>query len=157
MPARGKIAFQFQNCENVQKWQNSFAENSQKWASFLGKWKKWLKWQISQFLNVRNSLKWQNFKDENILNCKIALRFENCAFSNAKMAYLFLIVWNVKYFLNFRYDINTNPGTANSVSTAAFRFVASLLPGVIQYYDNKGKIQISRNFLKNILRNQFAY
>ena len=27
------------------------------------------------------------------------------------------------------YDINTNPGTANSVSTAAFRFVASLLPG----------------------------
>ena len=36
------------------------------------------------------------------------------------------------------YDINTNPGTANSVSTAAFRFVASLLPGVIQYYDSKG-------------------
>ena len=28
------------------------------------------------------------------------------------------------------YDINTNPGTANSVSTAAFRFVASLLPGM---------------------------
>ena len=43
-------------------------------------------------------------------------------------------------FFNFRYDINTNPGTANSVSTAAFRFVASLLPGVIQYYDNKGKL-----------------
>ena len=37
------------------------------------------------------------------------------------------------------YDINTNPGTANSVSTAAFRFVASLLPGIIQYYDNKGQ------------------
>ena len=37
------------------------------------------------------------------------------------------------------YDINTNPGTANSVSTAAFRFVASLLPGVIRYYDSKGK------------------
>ena len=36
------------------------------------------------------------------------------------------------------YDINTNPGTANSVSTAAFRFVASLLPGVIHYYDSKG-------------------
>ena len=28
-----------------------------------------------------------------------------------------------------QYDINTNPGTANSVSSAAFRFVASLLPG----------------------------
>ena len=38
------------------------------------------------------------------------------------------------------YDINTNPGTANSVSTAAFRFVASLLPGVIKYFDSKGNI-----------------
>jgi hypothetical protein len=33
------------------------------------------------------------------------------------------------------YDINTNPGTANSFSTAAFQFITSLLPGSIQYFD----------------------
>ena len=37
------------------------------------------------------------------------------------------------------YDINTNPGTANSVAVAAFRFVTSLLPGVIQYFDSQGQ------------------
>ena len=37
------------------------------------------------------------------------------------------------------YDINTNPGTANSVSTAAFRFITSLLPKVIQYYGGNGR------------------
>ena len=37
------------------------------------------------------------------------------------------------------YDINTNPGTANSVSTAAFRFITSLLPDIIQYYGGNGR------------------
>ena len=37
------------------------------------------------------------------------------------------------------YDINTNPGAANSFATAAFQFITSLLPGSIQYFD-----QVSR-------------
>ena len=36
------------------------------------------------------------------------------------------------------YDINTNPGTANAVAAAAFRFVASLLPAILQYYEQSG-------------------
>ncbi len=36
------------------------------------------------------------------------------------------------------YDINTNPGTANAVATAAFRFTASLLPAILQYYEQSG-------------------
>ena len=39
------------------------------------------------------------------------------------------------------YDINTNPGAANSFATAAFQFITSLLPGSIQYFD-----QVCRGF-----------
>ena len=36
------------------------------------------------------------------------------------------------------YDINTNPGTANAVASGAFKFVASLLPSLLQYYEQSG-------------------
>lgn len=44
------------------------------------------------------------------------------------------------------YDINTNPGTANSVSTAALRFTTSLLPTLLQYYEQSGKNIKSEHF-----------
>ena len=41
------------------------------------------------------------------------------------------------------YDINTNPGTANSVASTAMRFTASLLPAILQYYEQSGnKIRV---------------
>ncbi|TRY61661.1 hypothetical protein TCAL_04392 [Tigriopus californicus] len=43
------------------------------------------------------------------------------------------------------YDINTNPGTANSVATAAFRFTTSLLPAIFQYYEQSGsKVKVEK-------------
>ncbi len=50
------------------------------------------------------------------------------------------------------YDINTNPGTANAVAAAAFRFTASLLPAILQYYEQSGaKVKVehfSESFYK---------
>ena len=37
------------------------------------------------------------------------------------------------------YDIDTNAGTANSVATAALRFISSLMPAKFVYYDRVGK------------------
>ena len=65
------------------------------------------------------------------------------------------------------YDINTNPGTANAVATAALRFTASLLPAILQYYEQSGlKVRVEKlsesfykpfslyepNMIDNILR-----
>lgn len=36
------------------------------------------------------------------------------------------------------YDINTNPGTANAVAASALRFTASLLPALLNYYEQSG-------------------
>ncbi len=47
------------------------------------------------------------------------------------------------------YDINTNPGTANSFSTAAFQFITSLLPGSIQYFDQVIKNTVVLRFEKH--------
>ncbi len=38
-------------------------------------------------------------------------------------------------FVYLGYDIDTNAGTANSVATAAMRFVASLMPSTFVYYN----------------------
>ncbi len=50
------------------------------------------------------------------------------------------------------YDINTNPGTANAVSTAALRFITSLLPSILNYYEASGvKVKVehfSESFYK---------
>lgn len=44
-----------------------------------------------------------------------------------------LMLQHMGYFAG--YDININPGTANSVATAALQFITSILPGTIQYFD----------------------
>ena len=50
------------------------------------------------------------------------------------------------------YDINTNPGTANAVAGTAMRFTASLLPAILQYYEQSGtKVRVehfSESFYK---------
>ena len=50
------------------------------------------------------------------------------------------------------YDINTNPGAANSFATAAFQFITSLLPGSIQYFDQVCRVFEALNNVLNLLR-----
>ena len=54
------------------------------------------------------------------------------------------------------YDIDTNAGSANSVATAAMRFVASLMPAKFVYYNRVGRKLEAKNISDSFYKVEYC-